>query len=161
MPRPTSEALPTGAGSWSASSNRCWRVGCRAHTSPMPCCKRGSPPARTPRVRRWPRPSPPSTTPPHPNTPRRRERLPNGLLFEALDNVAARGGVGEALEAAGPGDLLGHAYEPAPGRTRQRAPDADAPDPELGEVAHGQVAREPHQEVDGLGRHRPHHSFDL
>src|SRR5262249_44040846 len=81
--------------------------------------------------------------------------------FETLDNIDARSGVGEALETAGSGDLLGHAHEPTPGRTRQRSPDADAPDPELGEVAHGQIAWEPHQEVDGLGRHRPDHSFDL
>ena len=36
------------------SSSRCWRAGCRARNSPMPCCRRAWPPARTPRAKRWP-----------------------------------------------------------------------------------------------------------
>src|SRR5262245_16045679 len=158
MPIPISVGLPTGAGSWRASSNRCWRGGCRARSSPMPCCRRGSPPPRTRRVRRWPKPSPPSSASPQPNTA---GGVREKFLLETLDDIAARSCVGEALEAPGSGNLLGHAHEPTPGRARQRTPDADAPDAELSEVAHGQIACETHQEVDGLRRHRLDHSFDL
>src|SRR3954470_6369391 len=80
---------------------------------------------------------------------------------DPLDDVGTRRRIGEALEAAGAGDLLGHAHEPAPRRARQRTADADAPHAELAEVAHRELARAPHQEVDRLRRHALDDGGDL
>ena len=53
-------------------------------------------------------------------------------LLQSLHDLSARGGVGEAFEAAGIGDLLDGADGAAPGGARQGAADGDAAHAEAG-----------------------------
>src|ERR1700674_5358969 len=83
------------------------------------------------------------------------------ILAEEAVEFGERDGIGQGVECPGFRDGARRADEAAPGHAGERAADADAPDPEPGEILDGEAERAADQHVDGLRRHRLDDFCDL